>query len=188
MSIIGSYLLTAAEASFAHASSAEAEGGFGLNLDIFETNIINLAILIGALFYFGKGLLTKILTERKAAIATEIQAAEKSAKESARALSEAQQKLTQAQAEAQRIRQTAEENAQIAKEAILAQAAKDVEQMKQMAANDLSTETERAIADLRRQVVAKALQKVESELRQRVDSNVEQKLLDRSIALLGSEA
>ena len=186
MSIIGSYLLTAAEASAAHAS--EAEGGFGLNLDIFETNIINLSILIGVLFYFGKGLLTKILTERKATIATEIQAAEKSAKESARALSEAQQKLTQAQAEAQRIRQTAEENAQIAKEAILAQAAKDVEQMKQMAANDLSTETERAIADLRRQVVAKALQKVESELRQRVDSNVEQKLLDRSIALLGSEA
>jgi F-type H+-transporting ATPase subunit b len=184
MSIIGNYLLIAAEASV-HAS--ETEGGFGLNLDIFETNIINLAILIGALVYFGKGLLTKILTERKAAIATEIQAAEKSAKESARALSEAQQKLTQAQAEAQRIRKTAEENAQIASEAILAQAVKDVEQMKQMAANDLSTETERAITDLRRQVVAKALQKVEAELRQRVDSNVEQKLLDRSIALLGSE-
>ena len=186
MSIIGSYLLTAAEASLDHAS--EVEGGFGLNLDIFETNIINLAILIGVLFYFGRGLLTKILTERKAGIATEIQAAEKSAKEAASALSEAQQKITQAQAEAQRIRQTAEENAQAAKEAILAQAAKDVEQMKQMAANDLSTETERVIAGLRQQVVAKALQKVESELRQRVDSNAEQKLLDRSITLLGSEA
>lgn len=186
MNIIGNYLLTVAtEASAAH---AEAEGGFGLNLDIFETNIINLTILIGVLFYFGRGLLTNILTERKAGIATEIQAAEKSATEAASALSEAQQKLTQAQAEAQRIRKTAEENAQAAKEAILAQALKDVEQMKQTAANDLNTETERAIAELRQQVVAKALQKVESQLRQRVDSNAQQKLLDRSITLLGSEA
>ncbi|MBW4664680.1 MAG: F0F1 ATP synthase subunit B [Chroococcus sp. CMT-3BRIN-NPC107] len=186
MNIIGSYLLTvAAEAGTAH---AEAEGGFGLNLDIFETNIINLAILVGVLFYFGRGLLTNILTERKAGIATEIQAAEKSATEAAAALSEAQKNLTQAQAEAQRIQKTAVENAQAAKEAILAQAAKDVEQMKQMAAQDLNTETDRAIADLRQQVVAKALQKVESQLRHQVDGNAEQKLLDRSITLLGSEA
>ncbi len=60
--------------------------------------------------------------------------------------------------------------------------------MKQIAANDLSTETERAIADLRQQVVAKALQKVESELRLQVDTSTQQKLLDRSITLLGSGA
>lgn len=187
MSIIGSYLLTAAaEASAAHAS--EVEGGFGLNFDIFETNIINLAILIGGLVYFGRKLLTNILTERRANIETELQAAERSAKEAKSALGEAQQKLTQAQAESQRIRKTAEENAQVASEAILAQAARDVEQMKQTAAQDLNAETQRAISELRQQVVAKALQKVESELRLQVDTSTQQKLLDRSITLLGSGA
>ena len=33
---------------------SEVEGGFGLNLNIFETNLINLLLLVGILIYFGK--------------------------------------------------------------------------------------------------------------------------------------
>jgi len=29
--------------------------GFGFNTNLLETNIINLAVVIGVLFYFGKG-------------------------------------------------------------------------------------------------------------------------------------
>ncbi len=29
--------------------------GFGLNINLVETNIINLAVVIGVLIYFGKG-------------------------------------------------------------------------------------------------------------------------------------
>ncbi|MEM1254426.1 MAG: F0F1 ATP synthase subunit B, partial [Cyanobacteria bacterium P01_H01_bin.21] len=32
---------------------ASEEGGFGLNFDILETNLINLVIIIGVLVYFG---------------------------------------------------------------------------------------------------------------------------------------
>ncbi|NJK69970.1 MAG: F0F1 ATP synthase subunit B, partial [Microcoleus sp. SU_5_3] len=42
---MGTVLLLATEAS--------REGGFGLNFDILETNLINLSIVIGLLFYFG---------------------------------------------------------------------------------------------------------------------------------------
>ncbi|MBH8560956.1 F0F1 ATP synthase subunit B [Nostoc sp. CENA67] len=187
MGIMGTFLLLAAEANAVGSELAEgaAEGGFGLNLDILETNLINLAILIGILFYFGRKVLSNILSERKSNIATAIQEAEGRLKEAQIALSQAQEQLTQAQAEAQRIRKAAEENAQKAKEATLAKAAQDVERLKQTAAADLNTERERALAELRQRVAALALQKVESELRAGIADDVQQAIIERSIAQVG---
>ncbi|WP_427160533.1 F0F1 ATP synthase subunit B [Aliinostoc sp. HNIBRCY26] len=187
MGIMGNFLLLAAEAHAVHSELAEgaAEGGFGLNLDILETNVINLAILIGILFYFGRKVLSNILTERKSNIATAIQDAEKRLKDAQAALSQAQEQLTQAQAEAERIRKAAEENAQATKEALLAKAAQDVERLKQSAAADLNTERERALTELRQRVAALALEKVESQLRSGIADNVQQAIIDRSIAQVG---
>ena len=165
--------------------ATESEGGFGLNFDILETNIINLGLLVGILFYFGRKVLTNTLSERRSNIEKTIVEAETKAKEAAIALSEVQQKLTQAQAEAQRIIKAAEENAKASRSAILAQAAADVERLKETAARDLNTERDRAIAQLRQQVVAMSLQKVESELQTGVAEDTQQKLIDNSIALLG---
>ena len=184
MANMGTFILLAAEAAV-H-SEAEGEGGFGLNLDILETNLINLALLIGILFYFGRKVLTNILNERRINIETEIQGAEARLKEAQIALSKAQEQLTQAQAEAQRIRKAAEENAASAREATLAKAAQDVERLKQTAAADLNTERDRAIAELRQRVSALALQKVESGLRSGIADDVQQTLIDRSIAQVGS--
>ncbi|AFY31006.1 F0F1 ATP synthase subunit B [Calothrix sp. PCC 7507] len=183
MGIMGTILLLAAENS--ELAEGAAEGGFGLNIDIFETNLINLAILIGILFYFGRKVLSNILSERQSNIATAIQEAEGRLKEAKIALGQAQEQLTQSQAEAQRIRKAAEENAQKAKEALLAKAAQDVERLKQTAAADLNSETERAIAQLRQLVVAQALEKVETELKSGIADDAQQSLIDRSIAQLG---
>lgn len=187
MGIMGTLLLLAAEANAVHSELAEgaAEGGFGLNLDIFETNLINLAILVGILFYFGRKVLSNILNERQSNIATAIQEAEGRLKEAKTALSQAQEQLKQSQAEAQRIRQSATENAQKAKEDLLAKAVQDVERLKQTAAADLNTETERAIAQLRQRVATLALQKVESQLKGGIANDAQQGLIDRSIAQLG---
>ncbi|HYX15297.1 MAG TPA: F0F1 ATP synthase subunit B [Nostoc sp.] len=187
MGIMGTFLLLAAEANAVHSELAEgaAEGGFGLNLDIFETNLINLAILVGILFYFGRKVLSNILNERQSNIATAIQEAEGRLKEAKTALSQAQEQLKQSQAEAERIRQSATENAQKAKEALLAKAGQDVERLRQTAAADLNTETERAIAQLRQRVATLALQKVESQLKGGIADDAQQSLIDRSIAQLG---
>jgi F-type H+-transporting ATPase subunit b len=187
MVIMGTFLLLAAEASALHSELSEegATHGFGLNLDLFETNIINLAILVGVLVVFGRKLLTNILNERQAAIATAIQEAEQRAQQAASALSQVQEKLTQAQAEAQRIRQASEESAKNAKEAILAKAVVDVQRLKESAAADLNTERDKAIAQLRSRVVAMALQKAEAQLRGSISSDAQQMLIERSIAQLG---
>lgn len=167
------------------ATAEAAEGGFGLNLDVLETNLINLAIIIVVLFYFGRNFLGKILTERRAKIEAAIQEANQRQKEAAAALAEQQQKLAQAQAEAEKLRKAAEENANKAREAILAQAAKDVETLKTTAGRDVESEREKAIAELRQKVAAMAMQRVESQLRSQLDEGAQQQLVDRSIALLG---
>lgn len=181
MGIMETFLLLATEA---HSEAAES-GGFGLNFNLFETNLINLAILIGVLFYLGRNIVTNILTERKKGILEAIAEAETRQRQAAEALADQQQKLAQAQAEAERIRKEAQTTGQAAKESILAQAVKDEENLRKKASEDLNTETERVVAELRQRVTELAIQKVESQLTSILDESAQQELVNNSIALLG---
>ncbi len=187
---MGNFLLLVAEASAVNAELAETgtEGGWGLSSDILGTNLINLVIIIGVLFYFGRKIVGKTLSDRRERIETAIQSAERRQKEAVKALSEQQQKLAQAQAEAERIRKAAEESAKVAGDNILTKAAQDIQGLKETAVQDLNSERDRAIAQVRQRVVAMALQKAESQLRTGVDNAAQQKLIDRSIALLGESS
>jgi F-type H+-transporting ATPase subunit b len=163
-----------------------AEGhGFGLNLDILEANLINLAIIIAVLVYFGRGVLGKTLSERRAKIEEAITEAETRKSQAASALADQQQKLAQAKQEASRIRAEAEIRAKAAREAILVQSQADLERMKASAAQDLNSQQEKVIAELRQQVAAMAIAKVESQLRSGLGDDTQQQLIDRSIATIG---
>ncbi|HBB33202.1 MAG TPA: ATP synthase F0 subunit B [Cyanobacteria bacterium UBA8803] len=177
---MGSFLFLATE--------AHGEGGFGLNLDIWETNLINLSILIGALVYFGSKLVGKTMSERHSRIAEAIQEAEGKQRQAAEALADQQQKLAQAQAEAERIRKAAEESAKAAKEAIIAQGEQDIKRLKEAAVQDLNTERERALAELRQRVAAMAMTRVEEQLKSQLDEAAQQTLIDRSIGMLGGRS
>lgn len=166
-------------------TEAAEEGGFGLNTDILDTNLINLVIIVGVLIYFGRGFLGKTLTDRRSQIESAIREAEQRKQKAAAALAEQQQKLAQAQAEAARIRAAAEESAKAAREAILVQAEEDIERMKASAAQDLNSQQERIIRELRQQVVAMAMQRVEGQLKSGLSQTAQQQLIDRSIAMLG---
>lgn len=166
-------------------ASSEAEGGFGFKFDLLESNIINLAILLGVLFYYGSKVVGNILAERRAKIAEKIQEAEAKQQKAAATLAEEQEKLAKSKETAKKIRSDAETNAQKAKEAILAQGAKEVEKIKATAQADLNSEQERAIAELKQRVAALALEKVESQLGGILNDEAQQKLIDRSIAQLG---
>jgi F-type H+-transporting ATPase subunit b len=167
------------------AEAAHEGGGFGINFDIFETNLINLAILLYVLFYFGRKVIGNLLSERRSTIETAIREAEERQQAAAGSLAEQQQKLAQAQAKAEQIRADAETSAKVARESILAKAAKDVERLQSDASRDLEAERDRAIADLRQRVATLALEQTESQLQSRLDDTAQQRLVDRSIALLG---
>lgn len=180
MSIVGIGWLLAE----AGAEAAE-EGGFGINADILEANLVNLLIVIGLLVYFGRGFLGKILSDRRSAIETAIKEAEERRQQAASALAEEQQKLAQAQQEATRIRAAAEERAAATKAAILEQSERDIQRLRESVSQDVDAERARAIAELRQRVTALALQKAESELPAHLNDDVQRGIIDRSIAMLG---
>lgn len=180
--MIDSFLILATEA---HEAS---EGGFGLDLNILETNLLNLAILLGLLIFYGGKVLGNILTERRSQIAEAIQEAEERQEKAALALATEQEKLTQAQAEAERIRQAAKERALTAAAEIREKCQQDVARLRETAAADLSSEQERIIAQLKQQIARMAVEKSETLLKERIDDGIQQKLIDRSIAQLGGQS
>ncbi|MGK7893817.1 MAG: F0F1 ATP synthase subunit B [Xenococcus sp. (in: cyanobacteria)] len=164
---------------------SEAEGGFGLNLDILGTNLINLAILVGILVYYGKGLISNLMSERNSKIAEQIQEAEKKQQTAAAALQEQKQKLAEAEKTADKIRQDALANAEKTKQAILAQGEKEVERLKATAVADLNSEQAKVIAELRQRVAALAIEQVETQLPQMLNDEAQNQLIESSIARLG---
>lgn len=181
--MIGNLLILATEAT------AAGESGFGFNFNVLETNLINLAILVGVLVYYAPKTLGKILSERRSKIAEEIAEAEERQQQSALALSEEQQKLARAQMEAERIRATAEERAQAVKAEIAAKTAQDIERLRATAAQDLDAEAERAFNQLRRRAAAMAIERVESQLKvQLQDESTQQQFIDRHLAQLGGKS
>jgi F-type H+-transporting ATPase subunit b len=181
------HLASGATVLGAEMAEAEGGGGFGFNLDLIETNVINLAIVIGVLVYFLRGFLSKALSDRSSAIEVALTEAERRRQETANALAAEQEKLKQAQAEAAQILVQAQADAQNAREAILAKAADDVAKMKQAAAADLSAEEMRIMGQLRQRIAELAMQQAEQQLSGRLDVSAQQRLVDRSITLLGGQ-
>lgn len=167
---------------------ATEEGGFGLNFNILETNLINLVIIIGVLVYFGSKFLGKTLTSRRASIEEGIQDAERRKREAAAALAEQQQNLAQAQLKAKEILETAQQNAAKVREDLLAQAEADIERMRAAAAQDMTSQQERIVRELRQRIAALSVERVERELPNRLTPDVQSSLIDKSIGLLGEGA
>ncbi|MEM6424367.1 MAG: F0F1 ATP synthase subunit B [Cyanobacteria bacterium P01_H01_bin.119] len=164
---------------------AAEESGVEFNFDPLETNIINLVIIIGVLVYFGSKVLGKTLSDRRSSIETAIKDAEQRKKQASSALAEEQQRLAQAKMDAEQLKADAQANAEKAREAILAQAEKDVERLKASAAQDLSAQQDRVVRELQQQIAAMAIAQVEREVPERLNADVQKRLIDRSIALLG---
>jgi F-type H+-transporting ATPase subunit b len=70
--------------------------GFGINTNIFETNIINILLLISLVFYVGKDFLGSTLTSRQRAILDKIEEADKKISEADKRVFEARLQWVQA--------------------------------------------------------------------------------------------
>jgi F-type H+-transporting ATPase subunit b len=72
------------------------EEGISLNLDIFETGLLNILALVAILIYTGRDFLGSLLEERKNTIVKSLQDAEDRLKEAEKRLNEAKKQLSQA--------------------------------------------------------------------------------------------
>ena len=80
------------EASFIVASN----GSFGINTDIFETNLVNQLIVLVGVVVFGRDFLSESLGERQAEIISGVEDSEKRLNEATTRLAEAKKQLSQA--------------------------------------------------------------------------------------------
>ncbi len=164
--------------------ATDSAGGFGINSNILETNIINLLIVIGILVYFGKGFLGKILTNRLQQIESAIKEAEQRQQSALKQLQEQQERLAQAQAEGERILQQAELDAQAVRSAILAGVEADIAKLRSAAEQEIVAEQERVLSLLRRQMVEQALQEAQARLERGLSAAAQEELVQRSLSLL----
>lgn len=161
-------------------------GGFGLNLNPFETNIINLAIVIAGLIYFLRGFLGGILERRRSAILSDLNDAEQRLATATSAVAKAQQELTEAQAKAERILADGRSRAQSIRLDNEKRTVEEMARLKQESASDLQSEASRVSVQLRREAARLAIEKALSSLPGRLDQQAQARLIDQSIQSLGN--
>ena len=160
--------------------------GFGLNTNIFETNIITLAIVIAGLVYFLRGFLGGILERRRAAILAELKDAEQRLASAGVALATAQKELTDAQSKAERIRADGASRAEAIRLESERRTVQEMARIKQDSAADLDSEASRVRDQLRREAARLAIEKALTTLPGRLDDSAQARLIDQSIQSLGN--
>ncbi|MFN9629361.1 MAG: F0F1 ATP synthase subunit B [Cyanobacteriota bacterium] len=161
-------------------------GGFGLNLNLFDTNIINLAIVIAGLVWFLRGFLGGILELRRSAILTELREVEERLSTASAALAEAQKGLTDAQKKADQIRVDGQARADAIRLDSEQRTIEELARMKQAASSDLANEASRVTDQLRRETALKAIEKALAALPAKLDDSAQARLIDQSIQSLGN--
>ena len=161
-------------------------GGFGLNFNPFETNIINLAIVIAGVVYFLRGFLGGILDRRRQAILSDLQDAEQRVATAATSLATAQKALAEAQQRAETIRQEGAARAEAIRLESEKRTVEEMARLKQDSAADLDAEAARVSAQLRREAARLAIEKALASLPGKLSPSLQAQLIDQSIQSLGN--
>ena len=160
-------------------------GGFGLNLNVFETNVINLAIVIFGLYKFLPNFLGGILERRRAIILADLNDAEERLATATTSLAQAQQDLAAAQQKAEQIRADGKARAEAIRLESEKRTIEEMARVKQGAAADLDAEAARVSNQLRREAARLAIEKALASLPGKLSADAQAKLVNQSIQSLG---
>ena len=162
-----------------------ASEGFGLNLNIFETNILNLAVVVFGLYKFLPGFLGKILERRRTSILSDLKEAEERLAEAQGSLSQAKEELASAKQKADKIRNDCKARAEAIRLESEKKTVEEMARIKQGAASDLNAEAARVTSQLRKEAAELAIKKALALLPKKLDSNTQDKFLKQSIKNIG---
>ena len=155
--------------------------GFGLNFNLFETNILNWAVVVFGLYKFLPGFLGKMLQKRREGILLELKDAEDRFKTASDALTKAQADLSLAQEKANQIKADSLKRSEAIKLDSEKKAIEEMARIKQSAISDESTEASKAISQLRKEAVELAIKKALDSLPNRLDQTTQENLVTQSI-------
>ena len=162
-----------------------ASEGFGLNLNIFETNIINLAVVVFGLYKFLPGFLGKILERRRTSILSDLKEAEERLAQAKDSFSKAKDELSSAKEKADKIRNDCKARAEAIRLDSEKRTVEEMARIKQGAASDLNAEAARVTSQLRKEAAELAIEKALAMLPKKLDSNTQDNFLKQSIKNIG---
>jgi F-type H+-transporting ATPase subunit b len=155
------------------------------NTDIFETNVINITLLLGGIFYLGSNALSESLSERREKIMGAIQEAEERLQQADTRLAESEKQLEQAQLVIESIKTDAQTTARNVISGILTDGKTEIERLTATAKAQINTVEAKVRKQISEYVVSLALKRVTVQLEGKLNSNLQQQILDSNISKLG---
>nr|AWL21483.1 ATP synthase CF0 subunit I [Pilularia americana] len=159
---------------------------FGLNTNILEINLINPILVLGILFYYGRGVLINLLENRKRTILNTIQDAEERYKEATDKLKRARTRLQQAKAKADEIRINGLNQLDREQRDLVDAADEDLKGLEDSKNYTIRFEKQRAIEQVRQQVSRLASERALESLNGRLNNELHLRMIDYHIDLLKS--
>nr|YP_010163133.1 ATP synthase CF0 B subunit [Psophocarpus tetragonolobus]QRI60925.1 ATP synthase CF0 B subunit [Psophocarpus tetragonolobus] len=133
-------------------------GSFGFNTDILATNPINLSVVLGVLVFFGKGVLSDLLDNRKQRILRTIRNSEELREGAIEQLEKAQARLMKVETEADRFRVNGYSEIEREKLNLINSIYTTLEQLENYKNEAIQFEQQRVSNQVRQRVLQQALQ------------------------------
>jgi F-type H+-transporting ATPase subunit b len=165
-------------------STQISDGGVSLNFDIFEANLVNLALLDGGLFYLLSGALSESLSERQQKILGSIQESKEKIQEATTTLTEAKEFVSSLPSLTQSIQKEAKQMAVQFKSSILTDGKTEIERLTATAKTQIATIEARVRKQISDYVATLALQRITMQLEGKLNSSLQQQIIDRNISKL----
>nr|YP_009644970.1 ATP synthase CF0 B subunit [Olea paniculata]YP_009777340.1 ATP synthase CF0 subunit I [Myxopyrum hainanense]QBS53074.1 ATP synthase CF0 B subunit [Olea paniculata]QJA28231.1 ATP synthase CF0 subunit I [Myxopyrum hainanense]QXE43076.1 ATP synthase CF0 B subunit [Olea paniculata] len=161
-------------------------GSFGFNTDILATNPINLSVVIGVLIFFGKGVLSDLLDNRKQRILNTIRNSEELRGGAIEQLEKARAHLRKVEMEADQFRVNGYSEIEREKWNLINSTSKTLEQLENYKNETIQFEQQRAINQVRQRVFQQALQGALGTLNSCLNNELHLRTISANIGMLGA--
>nr|YP_010331666.1 ATP synthase CF0 subunit I [Oreocnide pedunculata]UNY37905.1 ATP synthase CF0 subunit I [Oreocnide pedunculata] len=161
-------------------------GSFGFNTDIFATNPINLSVVLGVLIFFGKGVLSDLLDNRKQRILKTIRNSEELRRGALEQLEKAQSRLRKVEMEADQFRVNGYSEIEREKLNLINSTSKTLEQLENYKNETIHFEQQRAINQVRQRVLQQALQGALGTLNSCLNKELHLRTISTNIGMFGT--
>nr|YP_010439870.1 ATP synthase CF0 subunit I [Syzygium rehderianum]UTD44915.1 ATP synthase CF0 subunit I [Syzygium rehderianum] len=160
-------------------------GSFGFNTDILATNPINLSVVLGVLIFFGKGVLSDLLDNRKQRILNTIRNSEELRGGAIEQLEKARARLRKVEMEAEQFRVNGYSEIEQEKLNLINSTYKTLEQLENYKNETIHFEQQRAINQVRQRVFQQALQGALGTLNSCLNNELHLRTISANIGMFG---
>nr|YP_009758331.1 ATP synthase CFO B subunit [Vavilovia formosa]QIN90138.1 ATP synthase CFO B subunit [Vavilovia formosa] len=161
-------------------------GSFGFDTDILATNLINLSAVLGVLIFFGKGVLSDLLDNRKQRILRTIRNSEELQETAIEQLEKARVRLRKVEMEADRFRVNGYSEIERQKLNLINSIYTTLEQFENDKNETIHFEQQRAINQVQQRVLQQALQGALGTLNSCLNNELHLRTIGATIGMFGA--